>query len=298
MTGATPAGPTWDHGPVRVSTLRVWPWFALVWAVVVGVLVVVGVHNGEITAKEQSTVSEALPIVDRTIADLSAVLAPATTVVAIGPYELATEGCRITPVRAGNRYQRVLTVYAAAGTEQGLLAGVAENLPEHYATAATDRVLRADAGDFVTVRGEAGTSGKIRFVVDAGCRPGRYSDRLPSPSDAPQQVRELATTAIDLLGGVASKRTARRLDCPGVGSGAGGRDRAGSPEVAGSVGWTYRTLLRGAGPLTALTPDRLAGATIVVSGAETLAYRIGQVEVAVSRSGETTSVEATSRCQN
>jgi hypothetical protein len=149
--------------------------FALAWTLVLAGGIVWSVRRGTPTAREQTTVAQAVPVVDvATVRLVASVAADGLAAVAVSGLE-RTETCSVTVFRSGARYQRVVTAAVATGTELALLRRVAERLPASYkavVTTATGSKLKADAGLFVAVTGTVAEPGRVRFVVDTGdCRP-------------------------------------------------------------------------------------------------------------------------------
>jgi hypothetical protein len=147
----------------------------VVWTLVLAGGIVWSVRRGAPTAREQTTVAEAAPVVDlATVQLVGAVSADGLAAVTVSGFE-RTETCAVTVVRSGARYQRVVTAAVTPGTELALLRRVAERLPASYqaaVTTVTGPKLKADAGNFVAVTGTVAEPGRARFVVDTGdCRP-------------------------------------------------------------------------------------------------------------------------------
>jgi len=83
--------------------------------------------------------------------------------------------CKVSLVRTGQRFQRVVTVLVAPGTEGAALQRIAARLPASYKTTVrTTPVpsLVGDAGLFVRIVGNQAGDGVLRIVLDTGsCRP-------------------------------------------------------------------------------------------------------------------------------
>src|SRR4051812_18173402 len=109
----------------------------LVVATVVWGLVVLGLgywslRHGRPTAREQTTIGQALPTVDAALGDLAGALDPATAVPVLTGYVQVGQSCSVTVAREGARYERILYVYTKPGSEPALLKHVREALPERY----------------------------------------------------------------------------------------------------------------------------------------------------------------------
>jgi hypothetical protein len=131
--------------------------------------------RGNPTAREQTSVEQALPAADRALATVQAAATEdGQAVVYAGPF--TGETCNVTSVRHGQRFRRPLTVVVNPGTEQALLERIAARLPASYhafTRAGTSPRLYADAGFYVSIVGTISAPGQVRFVADTGnCRPG------------------------------------------------------------------------------------------------------------------------------
>src|SRR5262245_12522739 len=111
------------------------PWIVAVvvaWTALLAGGIVWAVRRGEPTAREQTTVAQARPVVDRAAAQLAtAAGSDGLAVVAISGFERAGT-CSVTVVRSGVRYHRVVTAVVQPGTELELLRRVAARLPASY----------------------------------------------------------------------------------------------------------------------------------------------------------------------
>jgi hypothetical protein len=197
------------------------------WIVAVGiawtvVLVALGgwaVLHSSVTDREQTTVAQAVPTVNRAVADLaSASTVDGQAVVAVGDFTKAGP-CKVTLFRSGARYERVVTALVQPGTEDALVRRVAARLPASYKAMITIRApltMTADAGFFVGVDGTTEAPGVVQFVVDTGgCR---------SAGDVPASVTGVATgqdapvrDVLTRLG--AASATSRRYAVPCSGGG-------------------------------------------------------------------------------
>ncbi|HYU86835.1 MAG TPA: hypothetical protein VEK80_18665, partial [Kribbellaceae bacterium] len=163
------------------------------WAVVVGGTALWSAAHDKPTAREQTTIAQALPTLDTAIADLVTAAGTDQTVAAISGYTQLDADCRVTTARSGSRFERAALLFTPAGTEPALLDRIAAGLPASYrprvrhgGTAST-HTLTVDAGDFVSVRATVPSPGTVRVAADTGCRPqdrpvseaGGTADRAP-----------------------------------------------------------------------------------------------------------------------
>ena len=157
---------------VAAGRRRRWLAIGLVggWALIVLALAVWASASGPATVRAQSDLATGRQALDRAVETLRE---RAGTPVEVGQYEVTT-GCRLSVARRGTEVERVVTVRVPAGTEPAALAGLAERVPAEWSAQYFTRSgrLRADAGDFVTVVGEATGPGELRLTVSTGCRPG------------------------------------------------------------------------------------------------------------------------------
>ncbi|WP_412541365.1 hypothetical protein R8Z50_01765 [Longispora sp. K20-0274] len=143
-------------------------WFSVAWGVVLVVGALYAVFNGKATVKEQRTITQAQPVVDR--ATETVVTAAGPVAVRIGGYD-QRETCRVTVARAGLSFQRVISLYTAPGEEKALLKGLADRLPKDYRASLVGESLYADAGEFIRVTGNIAGPGQVRVLASTGCRP-------------------------------------------------------------------------------------------------------------------------------
>ena len=97
---------------------------AVLWAVFLVAAGTWSARNGEPTVREQTTIVEALPTVDRAVAAVVAAAAGPRAVVGVGGYDRTESACDAGN-RTGERYHRVATVYVTPGTEGDLVDRVA-----------------------------------------------------------------------------------------------------------------------------------------------------------------------------
>ncbi|MBO4162253.1 MULTISPECIES: hypothetical protein [Micromonospora] len=246
------------------------------WAVLLGVLTWWSARNDAPTVREQRTLAEAGPVVDRALGQLVAAVGDGAWALT-GPQ--VERGCRITPMSAGATLSRGLDVLVAEGGERALLDRVADRLPADWragvrAGSAGPR-LRADAGGFVTVQGRVTSGGRVRLTADTGCRPvGAGYPQPPAASADPTLDAALAAL------GRAAQTAPQPVTAPCPGGG------------------TARTVAvtAGAAPaaLTGLRP--LAAGPPVVDLPEVYAYRSGPTTVLADGTGAQLRLSASTGC--
>jgi hypothetical protein len=157
----------------------------VVWAVLLVAAGAWSARHGEPTVREQTTIVEALPTVDRAVAAVVTAAAGPRVVVGVGGYERTESACTAGN-RTGERYQRLATVYVTPGTEGDVIDRVAAALPRDWEASVrhTDglHALRADAGFYVRLTGALTEPGELRFTADTGCR--RRGGTVPQPPAA------------------------------------------------------------------------------------------------------------------
>lgn len=257
---------------------------ATVWGLVIAGLAYYSLRTGRPTAREQTSMSSALPAADQALGDFAAVLDPAATVTVLGGYTELDPDCRITLIRHGARYERVLTVYTKEGAEPALLDRLAAGVPHHYRAHVTHatktRTLTAVAGNFVAVRGDIAAPGQVRITADTGCRPldRPVGEAEPAPTAAASAP---VHTVLDALGLAAQRWQTHRVSCPG-----------------GGALWTVEAAASGAapGPLPDALRIATQGAAVVLARSDTYAYRSGSAGVAVHAAGDGLTVTSTTGC--
>ncbi|WP_407566915.1 hypothetical protein [Polymorphospora sp. A560] len=242
------------------------------WAVVLLVLAYVSTRTDEPTVREQRGMAEAGPLADRVIGEL--VAAGGTDVVAqLTPIRYRT-GCRITPIRSGATLERGVAFRTTEADAPALLDRIADRLPPtwragtRHSEGGTVHSLRADAGDFVGVRGGVTSPGVITLTVSTGCR--------PTSDDYDPTVRLAIGLPVDTEPG-------RMLAAIGVtAAGGGGRESATCPG-GGQVHTAWATGTgTPTGPLgDALAEVRPADAVVVTDAPDGYAYRAGDTGVEV-----------------
>ncbi|MFF5053511.1 hypothetical protein ACFY1S_10060 [Micromonospora sp. NPDC000663] len=282
MSGAVRTGSVSSTGPAAPAPARRRRWLLAVtvlWAVLLAALTWTSVRDDPPTVREQRTLDQAGPVVDRAAGELARA-AGASTLLELGPARIAA-GCRVTPFADGARLRREVGVLAPDGTERSVLDGLAERLPASWragvASGPDGPELYADAGEFVAVAGRPTGDGRVRLTVDTGCRP------VGSGYTAPPATGD---------GGEAAALTAalRALDQPA--------DAA--PELVTAPcpgGTTARTARSTAGPASsaaALAP--LAGGTPLLDNPPVYAYRAGTVTVLADLTPDASRLTATVGC--
>ncbi|MGE5830109.1 MAG: hypothetical protein ACM30G_17370, partial [Micromonosporaceae bacterium] len=258
-------------------------------ATVAWVLVLVGgsvwaITYGRPTAREQTSIAQARPIVDNAVGRLAAAAADSGSVVAISGFDLVGS-CRITVFRSGVRYQRTVTVLTAAGAEPAVLDRVASALPGafrvHLRSGSRPR-LTADAGDFVAVTGGVNRAGEVRLVADTGCRTVDgapvAADPTPAGTDPTDGARAPVSAVLSALGAQGAQWHTYRVPCPTGGPLATVEAVAARPPE---------------GRLSQAVPT---GATNVAAGPDAVAFRTEAAEVGVRTVIDRVVVTATTRC--
>lgn len=144
------------------------------WAVLLTALTVYSTRTDGPTVREQRSLTQAGPLVDRAAGALAAAAGPDVAVELAAPQ--VAEGCRLTPLRSGATLEREVLVRVGADSDpRPLLDRIADRLPAEYRAGVrlTDDGprLRADGGEFVTIEGWLSGEGLIRLTADTGCRP-------------------------------------------------------------------------------------------------------------------------------
>ncbi len=234
-------------------------------------------RNGKPTVREQTTIVEALPTVDRALAAVVAAAVGPRAVVGVGGYDKTGSACEAGN-QTGERYQRVATVYVVPGTEGDLIDRVAGGLPRDWKTSVRHRdglhALRADAGFYVRLTGSVTGTGELRFTADTGCR--RRGGTVPQPPAAgsPPNPADVLT----------------RL---GV---RGGDEMSFAVRCASKSDLSVITVSapRPSGPLAGALPD---GLEPIVKRDDLLVFATGGVGYAVHLRAEDVQVTAASGCQ-
>ncbi|MDG4761750.1 hypothetical protein [Micromonospora sp. WMMD710] len=283
MSGAVRTGwvpSTGPAAPAPARRRRRWLLVATVlWAVLLAALTWTSVRHDPPTVREQRTLDQAGPVVDRAVGELARA-AGAAGLLELGPARIAA-GCRVTPFADGARLRREVGVLALDGTERSVLAGLAERLPASWRAGVGSGLngpeLRADAGEFVAVQGRPTGDGRIRLTVDTGCRPvGAGYTAPPATGDA---------------GAVAALTAAlRALDRPAEAA----PELITAPCPGGALARTARSAAGPATPAAALAP--LAGGIPLLDNPPVYAYRAGTVTVLADLTPDASRLTATVGC--
>jgi hypothetical protein len=231
------------------------------------------------TAREQTTIADALPTVDEALGRVYAALDPASSVAALGGYTRTEFSCRVTTAREGTRFSRELMVYVHKASERDVLDRIGAALPAAYQPSVTHSdstdLLTADAGNFVAMRGGVTAPGQIRFTADTGCRPQDSAITEATPA-APDADRAPVQAVLDTLGKPASEWRTHRLTCP-----TGGALR------------TVQAVTTGDGaPAHATVP----APAVVLDEPKIFAYRAGAAGVALRTNDGSLLVSSTAGC--
>ncbi|SCL63363.1 hypothetical protein GA0070606_3781 [Micromonospora citrea] len=283
MNGVVEAGQAPSTGPGRPASPRRWlPWLlagTVAWAVLLAALTWTSVRDDPPTVREQRTLTEAGPVVDRAVGELFA--AAGDTAVPTPPE--VERGCRVTPFAEGATLTRGVDVFVPVGSERELLERVADRLPGSWragvrVTSDDGPRLRADAGEFVTVSGRVDADGRVRLTADTGCRPVGDGYVAPAVGADGGQAEALAG-ALRALGAPAGPAPAL----------------LGAPCPAGGAVRTARAaaVAAPASPAAVLAP--VAGVPLLDT-AHAYAYRRGDVVVVADLSGDSVVVSATTGC--
>ncbi|WCN81093.1 hypothetical protein [Micromonospora sp. LH3U1] len=285
MSGAVQTGWASSTGPAAPAPARSWRRWLLAataaWAVLLALLTWTSVRDDPPTVREQRSLDQAGPVVDRAVGELTRA-AGAANLLELGPPRIAS-GCRVTPLADGARLRREVVVLAPTGTEQAVLAGIAERLPASWRAGVGPGLdgpeLHADAGEFVAVAGRPTVDGRVRLIADTGCRP-VGSGYTPAPATAAgPEVAALAAAlrALDRPSDAAPELVT--APCPGGGLARAARSSGGSGPAAS---------------VAALAP--LAGGAPLLDKPPVYAYRTGTVTVLAELGPDATRVAATVGC--
>jgi hypothetical protein len=239
------------------------------WTVLLGVLTWVSVRDDPPTVREQRTLGQAGPVVDRAVGEL--VAAAGDRVVVLEP-ERIERGCRVTPLLDGATLERAVAVLDPDADPRMVLGELADRLPASWRAGVRltgdGPRLRADAGEFVLVEGRPASDGRLRLTVRTGCRPIGDGYRPAAARGGPEA--DALATALRALGQSPDPAAQQQVTAP-------------CPEGDG-VARTARATLDPvpAEPARALAP--VAGGTVLIKTPEVYAYRQGGVTVALAGS--------------
>jgi hypothetical protein len=257
-----------------------------IWALVLLAGALISERRDRPTVPEQLDAAAAATAVDRATGALLAAVGPQRVFV-LGPLEVRRD-CQVTPVRPGAETSRELTVHTRVDEAPAVLDAIGAALPAGYGAevrhrkSGTVHALRADAGDFIAVRGTV-LDGVITLRAESGCRPLGGSVAGPAPVSDPggSPARDVATQVLTAL------RVSGRGDpvllsvtCPN-GTTAHTAAVAGLPAPA-----DLGTALR---PLT-------TGSTVVEADPARYAFRMGVTSVVVTAADGKVRVTASTSC--
>jgi hypothetical protein len=272
------------YGPSTQGNERPRRWMVVLtvfWVLVLVAGIGWALVHGKATDREQTTVAQAVPVVDGAAAQVAvAAQADGQAVAVLSGFERIGT-CHVSVIRGGEQYQRVVTVFVTPGTEEALLRRIAARLPASFGArvqGGPSPLLLADAGFWVKLVGSTAGPGRVRFVADTGdCR---VRGDLP-PVVAPTGERASVTAAFAQLNLVPSGWRAYQVTCPGGGA-------LSTVEADGPDGVVPSAANR-AGALREL-------GTTVVSTTDTFAYRTGDAALAVRVDNHHLVVSATTGC--
>jgi hypothetical protein len=260
----------------------------VVWCVLLAAGVGWAIATGGPTAREQSTVADALPVVDRATVELVRAISDDGQAVAAISGLTKTADCSVTVFRSGERRTRRITAFVAPGTELALLRRVGDRLPAAYRPIIRTGVaprLNADAGLYVLINATVQSPGVVGFVVDTG------DCRVPGQIPASANVDAASVDAFPTQRAQADRALARL------------RVRAASFQVAQSAcpdgGLITTVELVGAKGATLGPLDVALSATsghIAVSTPDLFAYRVDKVGVSARVVDDAVIVTATTPC--
>ena len=284
------------------------PWAVgvAVWVLVLAGGAVWASRTGAATSRDQLTIGQARPAVDRAVAQvvLSTVAgtAVADTIVTVSGFE-KIEDCRVTPVRTGARYHRVVRIYTGKGTEAAVLRRIAVVLPAGYrvrVSSGDEATMSGDAGEFVSLIGSTTGPGQLRIAAETGCRPtGDVAEDPPPASPDPAGSASVSPGPVS-PGPVSSGReplaaAARLLATLGLRYGAAVRRGVPCPDGKRmeTVELTAPRLRLDQAAVETVT-GRLG--TVVLADLDLIAYRDGATDVVLRIGSAETFVTATVRC--
>lgn len=154
------------------------PWLGVaiaLWTVLLFALAYLSVRHDEPTVPEQRDIAAAAEVVNTAIGELVAAVSDDVAVEISAPR--LTTGCRLTPLREGATLERSVTVRTREGAAPAELDEIANRLPASFrakvrtGTGGSAPSLRADAGEFVGVRGSLAGPDVLTLTAATGCRP-------------------------------------------------------------------------------------------------------------------------------
>jgi hypothetical protein len=279
-----PATPSAAAGRPRRRTVLIG--VVVLWIFVVAGLAIWSVGHQQPTVPEQRDIDQALPKLQQAAGVAFAAAGGPGRAVTLGELALS-EGCQVTPVRAGVEATRDITIQVRDGEARAALEAVAANLPAGYQPdVVTNRTgknvsLHADAGNFIGIDSDAAVSARdVTVSVSTGCRP--HGSQAPASADpAADQPPVVLESVLRALGATHEKAPAvRAVMCPDGGS-------AGTYEVDGL-------------PAPVSLPERLKFLNVtdvVRSDEDVRAYRTGGDSVVVVQDEQQVRVSVSTSCQ-
>lgn len=251
----------------------------IAWALVIAGFGYYSYRNDPPTARDQTTIADALPTMDEALGRIFAALDPAGSVSSLGGYTRTERSCRVTTAREGARFERVLLVYTRKDTEPALLDRVSGALPPAYKSSVTHspttHLLNADAGNFVAVRGGVTAPGQLRFTADSGCRV--QDEPVAEATPASETANRAPVQAVlDTLGQTATEWRTHRLTCP-----------------AGGILWTVEATATGDGARARTT---VPASAVILDDAKVFAYRAGAAGLTLRTSDTALTITSTAGC--
>jgi hypothetical protein len=156
------------------------------WVVLLLVIATYAALHGRPTVREQTTIGQALPVLDRVVAEVVTVGTAAGAVPVIEGYVRTEADCFVTAARSGERYERSAVLYAPEGREDAVLDAVVAGLPAGYRINVRRgdslHSITGDAGFFVRLAGGVTGTGRLQFTADSQCR--AHGGSVPDPPAA------------------------------------------------------------------------------------------------------------------
>ena len=209
---------------------------AIVWAVALVGAGYLSARNSPPTVREQRSVAQAAPIVDRAAGELVAAAGP-DAVLEISRRRLST-GCRLTAARDGVTLERSVSIRTAEADGPAMVDRLTERLPAGYGARARHsgaiHQLRADAGEFVAISGGVLAPGVVTLTVSSGCRP-PSTDLVAEAEPTGRPVDAVPLRVLTGLGAAGVERLpGTSVPCPG--GGAAETARAAGRRASGTAG--------------------------------------------------------------
>ncbi|GAB2959389.1 hypothetical protein GCM10027280_55160 [Micromonospora polyrhachis] len=235
------------------------------WAALLLVVTYLSVRWDEPTVREQRDIAQAVPVVNRALGELVVAAGPDVAVELSAPR--LTQGCRLSLIRDGATLERDVVFRTVEAQERALISRIAQGLPKDYRARSRTSLgtLRADAGEFVGIKGGLTDPGTVKLTTSTGCRPMPAGYAIADPliglriDDEPGRV--LVALGVSEHGPV--DRTS--VPCPGS-------------------GWVHTARAVGRGAVSKpldVTLRPVADAVVVVDQTDRYAYRSGSRSVVV-----------------